>query len=230
MITANVPSIALDRNELDDFLQPYGLKSVHLDLAAEALMEAVRREDAKHDVADLVMGVRNNAAFKALASASQSSGIMKRRSPGGKEYLGNADGEIKILVHNTDSATALGAHMPGFASQRARRATSYIHDEAQGELELPEDVIEFSNDKSSSPQTTIDLCIFAEKADGQVTCRYEVLVDAKLNKNKRAFSECSKRFGVKVTESSLVYSSPRDNSQDTEDFSGLVTPKKRNEN
>jgi hypothetical protein len=218
------PSLNEDSNSFSSFLESHGLHSELVHLSVEALCDAVHRENANFDIDDMTLGIRNNAAFKALAEAGVEYGLFKHRPKGGKTYITNVDSTLKIMVHNTDEATGLGAHIPAFASKRRRRGTSYVHTEDQGELDFGDEVIEMEHGAGADPSTTIDLCIFADKVDGQITCRVEMLVDAQMNAQNTAFTGCRERYGMKFRTDELVAT---DASYDVEEseFDTLVVPK-----
>ncbi len=224
MIAAQFPTIETDSASTDEFLQNIGLSSTIFERAAEAVCGVVHNENPNFDIADLVLSIRNNAAFRALTEAGAEYNIFQKRSAGGKSYITDLDDTLKIMVHNSDAATALGNHIPAFASKRVRSGTSYVHSEAQGELDLGDPVIELEPAAPVSTQTTIDVCIFAEKIDGSISCRIELLVDAELTERGDAFKRCKRRFGMTFKSSDFVaLSESKDVSGD--DFSAIVSPK-----
>ncbi len=224
MIAAKFPTIQNEASNIDTFLTSIGLNSQLFEYAAEAVCSIVHSENPIYDIVDLVLSIRNNAAFRALAEVGADCGIYQQRSRGGKSYITDLDDTLKIMVHNTDASTGLGTHVPAFASKRSRQGTSYVHNEAQGELDFDETVIELENKSVCSKQTTIDVCIFAEKIDGDITCRIELLVNAELTERGHAFEACDKRFGMTFKSSDFVSESEQ-NDTDEDDFSAYISPK-----
>lgn len=226
MIAASFPTLKDEPETISSFMAGHGLDIQLLHLAAEAVCDVVHRENANLDIDDLAPGVRNNAAFRALAEAGADFGIFKHRSKGGKTCITNSETSLMIMVHNTDAATGLGAHVPAFASKRRRNGTDYVHTEEQGELDFGDEVIEANEEAGDCTLTTIDVCIFAEKVDGKPICRIELLVDAQMNKSKTAFTTCRERYGMKFKADDFVASSISYDAED-DDFASLVRPKKR---
>lgn len=227
MIAASFSSLKNEPNTVEAFLDEIGLTSELFQFAAEAVCEVVHQENANADIADLVLGIRNNAAFKALVLNGADHGIFQHRSKGGKACITNSDETLVIMVHNTDVATGLGAHAPKFMSKRSRPGTSYVHSDKQGELDLGDEVIEFeaAETNTEKAQTKIDLCIFAEKVDGVPICRLELLVDAQLNERGNEFIGCSRRFGITYNADEFVASNV-DYDADNDDFDDLIKPKR----
>lgn len=227
MIAASFPTLKDDPNTVEAFLDDIGLTSQLFDLAAEAVCEVVHQENANADIADLVLGIRNNAAFKSLVLNGADYGIFQHRSPRGKACITNSEETLVIMVHNTDAATGLGAHVPKFMSKRNRPGTSYVHSEKQGELDLGDDVIEFVRDEENTDQqqqTKIDVCIFSEKVDGIPVCRLELLVDAQLNERGNEFIGCKRRFGIIYNADDFISSTTGYDSDD-EDFDEMIKPR-----
>lgn len=228
MIAAKFPTLRDEPDTVENFLAVVGLKTQLFEFAAEAVCEAVQRENANLDIADLVLGIRNNAAFRALAENGADYGVFQHRSRGGKACITNTDENLLIMVHNTDVATGMGAHAPKFMSKRSRRGTSYVHTEAQDEFDLGDEVIEFEQALDSKKQTTIDVCIFSEKTDGKAICRIELLVDAQMNVRANEFTGCMKRYGMKFKADDFVASGVSYDVDD-EDFGDIIRPKHSNE-
>lgn len=226
MIAATFPTLKDEPDTISSFMRSHELDIQLLHLAAEAVCEVVHRENANLDIDDLAPSVRNNAAFRTFAEAGADFGIFKHRSKGGKTCLTNSESSLMIMVHNTDEATGLGAHVPAFASKRSRRGTHYVHTEEQGELDFGDEVIEFDEKVDNCPVTTIDVCIFAEKVDGKPICRFELLVDAQMNGSKTAFTTCRERYGMKFKADDFVASTVSQDIED-DDFASLVRPKDR---
>ena len=224
MIAASFPTLIDEPVTISSFLMNQGLDIQVLHFAAEAVCDVVHRENANLDIDDLAPGVRNNAAFRALAEAGAEFGIFKHRSKGGKTCITNSESTLMIMVHNTDEATGLGAHTPAFASKRTRRGTHYVHTEEQGELDFGDQVIEIEEKTANNALTTIDVCIFAEKIDGKPICRIELLVDAEMNISKTAFTACRERYGMKFNADDIVATSVKHDAQD-DDFDSIVRPK-----
>lgn len=224
LIAASFPTLKDEPVSISSFLTNQGLDIQLLNFAAEAVCDVVHRENANLDIDDLAPGVRNNAAFRALAEAGAEFGIFKHRSKGGKTCITNSESTLMIMVHNTDEATGLGTHAPAFASKRTRRGTHYVHTEEQGELDFGDQVIEIEEKAGDNALTTIDVCIFAEKIDGQPVCRIELLVDAEMNTSKTAFTACRERYGMKFKADDIVASSVKHDAQD-DDFDSMVRPK-----
>lgn len=226
MIAAAFPTLHDEADKVDLFFDDLGLPRQLFTYAAEAVCDAVLRENLNFDIIDLTLGFRNNAAFRALLENGSDVGLFQKRSKGGKSFITNLDESLKIMLHNTDAATALGAHIPAFLSKRARRGTSYIHDEAQGELDLGGEVIEFISQTAAQASTTVDVCVYAEKVDGNVLCRMEFLVDAKLNNKGDAFGSCVKRYGIIFDTSEFVGVLDR-RAEPDDDFENVVLPKSK---
>ncbi|WP_287012323.1 hypothetical protein [Actibacterium sp.] len=225
MIAAKFPTLDVDDDVLASQLTELGLDRQLFELAAEAVCEAVHREDPNLDIADLVLSIRNNAAFRAITETGVEFGLFQQRSRGGKSFITNLDGTLKLMVHNTDAATALGAHIPTFLSKRRRNGTAYVHSEAQGELDFGEVVIEPEEFSGTSEATTVDVCIFAEKNDGGIDCRIELLVDARLTERGDAFETCSKRLGLKFKPDEFGKTVAEEDFDEQDDFSDVVKPK-----
>lgn len=225
MITSSFPTLKDEPETVAKFLDKQGLDIQLFQFAAEAVCDAVHNENPNLDIPDMVLGIRNNRAFRALLENGADFGILQHRSRGGKAYITNLDSTLKIMVHNTDAATGLGAHIPAFASKRNRRGTHYLHNESQAELEFGDDVIEFASQDEKNVSTTIDVCIFAEKVDGNIVCRLELLVDAQMNTSGSAFIGCSKRYGMKFGAEDFVTSSAAFEGED-DDFDSMVRPLK----
>lgn len=224
MIAAKFPTLETTDHTLSAYLTEVGLERQLFELAAEAVCASVHSEDTNLDIADLVLSIRNNSAFRALTENGAEYGLYQQRSRGGKSYITNLDETLKIMVHNTNAATALGAHVPTFLSKRRRHGTAYVHSEAQGELDFGETVIDFDGDTEEAGSTTIDVCVFAEKVDGGIDCRVELLVDAQLNDKGDAFETCAKRFGLKFKPDEFI-DVPVDDFDEDGDFSDVVKPK-----
>lgn len=225
MIAAKFPALVDADHSLSEYLDSVGLDRQLFDLAAEAVCAVVHSEDINLDIADLVLSIRNNAAFRAITERGAELGLFQRRSRGGKSFITNIEETLKIMVHNTDAATALGAHIPTFVSKRRRNGTAYVHSEAQGEMDFGETVIDFGDKHEHSDVNTIDVCIFAEKIDGGIDCRIEILIDARLNDRGDAFETCSKRFGMKFMPDQFMQRLSEDEVNDEDDFSDVVKPK-----
>ena len=227
MIAASFPSLKNEPDTVETFLGEIGLTTQLFQFTAEAVCEVVHQQNANADIADLVLGIRNNAAFKALVLNGADHGIVQHRSKGGKACITNSDQTLIIMVHNTDVATGLGAHAPKFMSKRSRPGTSYVHSEKQGELDLGDEVIEIEADEADTikTQTKIDLCIFAEKVDGMPICRLELLVDAQLNERGNEFVGCKRRFGITYNADEFVASSAGYDADD-DDFDNLIKPRR----
>jgi hypothetical protein len=228
LIAAKFPTLKEEPETVADFLASQGLAAQLIQFAAEAVCDAVHDEDINLDIADLVLGNRNRVAFRALAENGADFGIFQHRSKGGKACLTNSDTTLRILVHNTDAATGLGSHAPAFASKRIRRGTHYAHNATQAELDLGVEVIEFDEESEEKVMTTIDVCIFAEKVDGEISCRVELLVDAEMNLTGSAFTACKQRFGMKIEVEKDVASNETSDVEDY-DFENMIKPKGRNE-
>lgn len=228
MIAASFPTLKDEPDTVETFLSEIGLTTQLFGFAAEAVCEVVRQENANADIADLVLGIRNNAAFKALVLNGADFGIFQHRSRGGKACITDSDETLVIMVHNTDAATGLGAHAPKFMSKRSRPGTSYVHSETQGELDLGDEVIEFigGEETTEQQQTKIDLCIFAEKVDGNPVCRFELLVDAELNERGNEFISCKRRFGIIHNAENFVASNDDYDANDDDDFDELIKPRR----
>lgn len=226
MIAANFPFLKDEPETVEKFLDEIGLKTQLFEFAAEAVCEAVHEEDPNADIADLVLGIRNNAAFRTLVRNGAEYGVFQHRSKGGKACIINSDKTLMIMVHNTDAATGLGAHAPRFMSKRNRPGTSYVHSEEQGELDLGSEVIEHELTLGAvpQPQTKIDVCIFAEKVEGTPICRIELLVDAEMNERGNEFVSCVRRFGMKFRADDFVASSVTYGAE-VEDFDELIKPR-----
>ena len=227
MISAKFSALQKEPSDIENFLSDVNLSVQLFDFAAEAVCTVVHGENENYDVADLVLGGRNNAAFRTLAQMGADYGIFQIRSKGGKSYIANQDKTLRIMVHNTDKATALGAHVPAFASKRRRHGTSYIHSEAQGEFEFGDEVVELEKPNVCVQVTTIDACIFAEKIDGNIDCRIELLIGAELTERGDAFQSCEKRFGIIYKSSDFAPLNEQYDSGD-EDFSRYISPKQGN--
>lgn len=227
LISARFPTLHDDIDTVERFLDGIGLSAQLFSLAAEAVCEVVQQENTNADIADLVLGIRNNAAFKALVLNGADYGIFQRRSRGGKTCITNSDETLVIMVHNTDAATGLGAHAPKFMSKRRRPGTSYVHSEKQGELDLGNEVIEFMRSENTADQkaTKIDLCIFAEKVDGIPVCRLELLVDAQMNEQGNEFIGCKRRYGITHKADDFVFSSTIGYDAPDNDFDELIKPR-----
>jgi len=226
LIAANFPSLKDEPDTVEAFLANIGLKTQLFEFAAEAVCEVIHQENANADIADLVLGIRNNAAFRALVLNGSDYGLFQHRSKSGKACITNAEKTVVIMVHNTDVATGLGAHAPKFMSKRSRPGTSYVHSTEQGELDLDDDVIELETAVGTDQlsQTKIDVCIFAEKVNGTTTCRIELLIDAQLNDRGNEFISCKRRFGMTFKPDDFV--APSDTyGSDTEEFDDLVKPR-----
>ncbi|MEL7107525.1 MAG: hypothetical protein AAGM21_16505 [Pseudomonadota bacterium] len=226
MIAANFPSLKDEPDTVEAFLNDVGLKAQLFEFVAEAVCEVVHEEDPNADIADLVLGIRNNAAFRTMVRNGAEYGVFQHRSKGGKACITNSDKALMIMVHNTDAATGLGAHAPKFMSKRSRPGTSYVHSEEQGELDLGSEVIEHELASSTDPQiqTKIDVCIFAEKVEGIPICRIELLVDAEMNERGNEFTCCRRRFGMKFRADDFVASSVTYGAE-IEDFDELIKPR-----
>ena len=225
---ASFPSLKDDTETIMDFLNSVGLDAQLFEFAAEAVCETVHQEDANADIADLVLGVRNNAAFKAIVLNGADFGVFQHRSRGGKACITNTEKSLMIMVHNTDEATALGAHIPRFMSKRRRPGTSYVHSEEQCEFDLVDDVDELgvADGGCHLDKTKIDVCVFAEKKDGTPICRIELLVDAQLDDRGNEFVSCKQRFGMKFKGDDFMPVSSSDTS-DIEDFDDLIIPRRK---
>lgn len=225
MIAATFPTLKDEPDTVADFLNDQGLHPQLFHFAAEAVCAAVHRENANLDIADLVLGARNQAAFRALTENGADFGLFQHRSKGGKACITNSESSLIIMVHNTDAATGLGKHAPAFASKRSRRGTSYAHNEAQDEFDLGSDVIEFDGHTEEMFQTTIDVCVFAEKVDGEIVCRIELLVGAKMNAAGSAFTACQQRFSMKFEADNFVAPHVIQDVND-DDFDDMIRPKR----
>lgn len=223
MIAATFPTLKDEPDTVADFLNDHGLHPELLRFAAEAVCKVVHRENVNLDISDLVLGCRNNEAFRALAESGADFGIFQHRSKGGKACITNSESSLLIMVHNTDAATGLGAHAPAFASKRSRRGTSYAHNESQDEFDLAGEVIEFNGNSVEMSQTTIDVCIFADKTDGKIVCRIELLVDAEMNATGSAFTACQQRFGMKFDADDFVANDVIQDAND-DDFDDVIRP------
>lgn len=227
MIASNFPSLKDEADDVEDFLKSVGLASQLFDFVAEALCEVVHKENENADVADLVLGNRNNTAFRTLIINGDDYGLFQHRSKGGKSYITNMKKDLAMMVHNTDRATGLGSHIPKFMSKRSRPGTSYVHSEKQGKLDLGSDVIEIDSELKSScqNQVKIDVCIFAEKEDGTPICRIELLVDAQLDDRGNEFISCRKRYGMTFKADDFAPYA-EDYRSDEDNFEDIVKPRK----
>ncbi len=216
------PSLVKDDKPLTAFLETHMLNIELFHQMAEAVCATVHDEDENLDIQDLVLGIRNNAAFRTLAEHGSDHGLFQKRPKSGKVYLANIAGDLRIMVHNTDAATGLGKHVPQFLSKRPRRGTSYVHSEAQAEMDLIMPIHEVGAAKEDA-ETTIDVCVFAEKqADGEMTCRLELLVDAEMNNAGTKFETCRLRFGIDIGDDLLDIAPSKDEGDD--DDGEVVVP------